>query len=190
MTKKDKSLSHAFEPGRQADFIVEYLNGSDRPPDDPVERWIVLEGHHLREWTGESNYRDEIVKFLNDMFSRPGFGWRRVATSIGNYYDIKSQLNLERPLSPAEAKPIPAFNAALELFSLGLLDRIRRCAHEECSKWFYAKLAYQRFHSDECRSAALAADPGRKQRRAKYMRENRRTKKNLALARKKGGKKP
>jgi hypothetical protein len=73
----------------------------------------------------------------------------------------------------------------LELAERGLIHSLRRCAKEDCKRWFFAHYDHQRFDSDQCRIAVLQGDPARQEARKAYMRELRRLKK----LRSKGGRK-
>jgi hypothetical protein len=187
MSRKQKPRAHTFMGEEQAAVIVNWLSDPIRPPNDLIEKWVVLEEQlPMRMLIGEET-NSEISKLINDEVERLGLAWTWRATPTRTSYDLKFSLALRRKLEPWEALLASVFLQARILASQSLLGRIRRCLSQECGRWFYAKLEQQRFHSNECRRSALSADPKWKQQRATWMREHRRTKK-LLVKKKKGGK--
>jgi hypothetical protein len=180
MGKKREPRRHTFIGEDQAAVVVEWLANPIRPPNDLIEKWIILE-----EQLPETNL--EIKELINGELARLGVAWTWKATATMSSYDLTFGLSLERklePWKPWEAEMVPVFLEARILASQRLLGRIRKCLNQECSRWFYAKLEQQQFHSNECRRSALRADPKWKEQRAEWMRVHRRTKKLLAKKRK------
>lgn len=65
----------------------------------------------------------------------------------------------------------------LELTQSRLESNLIQCAH--CQSWFLRRFEHQQYDRDECKTAALAADPEHKLERRQYMKELRRRKKLL-----------
>lgn len=59
----------------------------------------------------------------------------------------------------------------IDLAERGLLHKVRRCAHESCRKWFFAKNDSQIFHSPVCGMKRFRSRAEWKEHRAEYMRE-------------------
>lgn len=75
--------------------------------------------------------------------------------------------------SPSRIVP-DEWNALNQVFWLsrrGLLNRVRRCDHEPCLRWFYARFDHQVCCSEKCRIAKYRSSPEFKERKNQKQRE-------------------
>ena len=158
--------------------VITYLKRTDRLTDDPVEKLVELANRGHR---GE-DVREEMVQLIKD--TNTAWGFRMVyepsrtpegTVTVALRAEYKPEL-----FGPAFNRALPEWNRCLVLLEKGLLDRVRYCAH--CKKLFYARFSHSEYDHDRCRIAAEVANPVYRERRAAYMRQQRKEAK-------KGGKK-
>ena len=73
------------------------------------------------------------------------------------------------PITPRNNKMLEGFSKAVALWTLSLLDRLRKCAY--CGKPFFARFRHSAYDSSACRLAGEVADPNFKKRKRDYMRK-------------------
>jgi len=155
--------------------LIAYLERTDRPTDDSVEKLVELMGR-LR--SGEDT-RDEMVDLINQTVkNRPELWMMPVASRTPEGMVTVTD-------GPVSSGPVPRmiatllveWNRALVLLKRGLLDRIRRCAKADCGKLFWARFSHSEYHADACRLAVEAANPEYKKNRREYMRRQRKAQK-------------
>lgn len=62
-----------------------------------------------------------------------------------------------------------AVHLLAQVMQLGLVDRVRTCARANCGKWFFAKFATARYHSNVCqRRDYQTGEEWKRRRRMKY----------------------
>ena len=88
-------------------------------------------------------------------------------------------------------KQAMALSAALDLWSQGLLERVKECRRAKCGTWLYSRVAHKEFCSTQCQRHHLRATPEWRKGRAQYMKRLRhakreRDKRNLELSKRKG----
>jgi hypothetical protein len=169
---KHQSHVHAREYWGELDAgpLCEWLNRKYRPAGDPIEKLIRLNGElatPLRDVVGE--IRSMVGKLVRK-------SKLAVAPVVG---DVTTELwtvswNLVGKMPPAQGL---AFVKLLHLADKGLLDRVRKCAWEKCSRWYYARFEHQGFCSTRCQQQAARSTPAWREKRKDYMRRLRRVKK-------------
>src|SRR5271156_2253648 len=153
--------------------LIEYLGRQDRPADDEVEKLIEL-AHQSRQ----SDVRDEMGKLIRD--TNTAWDFRMVYTPTRTPEGAATVVLRHATNRPPGDNPefnrqfnrqLLAWNQTMVLHERGLLDRVRKCAH--CGNLFFARFSHSEYHSDECRIAAEVANPIYRERRAEYMRKQR-----------------
>ena len=162
-------------------LVVEYLERSDRPPDDPVEGLVD-------RFQFPTNPHSTVDFFHEAVRKRPHLRLqtKRELEVTPEGAVVVKEIPVhggEGPVPPSEARLMLAWNQCFVLISRGLLDRARRCAKEDCRKWFYARFRHAVFHHEACRVAVENANPEYRERRREHMRKIREQ-----AARKKGKK--
>jgi hypothetical protein len=148
--------------------LIDYLERTDRPADDPVETLVDL---HERLRSGEDT-RDEIVDLINQSVrNRPEFctvpNASRTPEGTVKVEDVPA---LSGPVHPVIARQMLEWNRAVVLLKRGMFDRIRRCAKQDCRKLFFARFSHSEYHDEACRLAVESQNPVWKERRRDYMR--------------------
>jgi hypothetical protein len=150
-------------------LIIGYLERKDRPPDDPVEHLVELSQPSLLTPHVIADFFNETPRHKPEL----ALETRRLAyvTEEGTVAVKEQAVNVGGPVSPVIARQKLAWNQCAVLLSRGLLDRVRRCAKEDCRKLFYARFRHAVFHDEECRLAVESANPEYKERRREHMRK-------------------
>jgi len=153
--------------------LLEWLNSKARPASDPVEELIEMNQRLPIEVTAE-----EIGSYLAELVRLSKLA---VAPVLGDVGPMKWQVDwrLVGRMPPSQGL---ALVKLLHLADKGLIGRVRRCAAKQtkqvgprawstvsCGKWFFAKFAHQRFHSEKCQQETFKRDPDWKKQRAEYM---------------------
>jgi hypothetical protein len=176
-TKKAKSRGHVFRGEDLAGPLLTWLN-SRRNTEGRIES--LLDAYRRRRALTSEN---EIRAWETEVDGILGY-YRLLPVIIGtnaNQWLIDWRSTRKDSQSPESA----ALLKLLTLASQGLLANVRRCERPDCGTWFYQRFVHQKYHTEKCKFAVLAADPARKEKRREYMRDLRKLKKRLRNARKK-----
>jgi hypothetical protein len=105
------------------------------------------------------------VRELNKMAGR--YRWR---IDLAMLPDSSAFVNTHTPIARSKREAEEAAALALLTQFHDLAERVRRC--DECSKWFFADTAWQKYcKTGACRQKHAARSPEFKEKRARYMRE-------------------
>jgi hypothetical protein len=133
--------------------LLDWLNDTkNRPAGDLVEKLIRLHDEFLK---GHLGAEERIRTFVARVVRRTKLA---VAPVVGTI-TVKRWDCDWKMVGDMDASQGLAFIRALHLADRGLLNRIRECGREKCSRWFYAKFPHQRFCSLSCQQRAFRDDP-------------------------------
>ena len=153
--------------------VVQWLNSKKRSTRDPVERLINLNSQQLEGGLSGVQAREEIHSFFSALVRQSKLAVAPVLSDVST-----SRWNVAwRMVGKMDPLQGLALVKLLHLADGGLLDRVRKCASEDCGSWFYQRFSHQQFHSKKCQERTFRAKPGWKERHAEQMRQLRHTKK-------------
>jgi len=177
--KKTKSHGHAYYGEDLARPLVAWLNGGgDRLPG--VSGLLEIAGRYHEAQARKSKPAALLMELLKTKATGilTGYQFTPVVDSMNDRWHIEWMAIADH------AGEAPFVLRLLDLAEIGKIHSIRRCAREDCRRWFFARYDHQRFHSSECQIGALQADPIRKTRRAAHMRQLRQDRKLMLQKRK------
>jgi hypothetical protein len=163
--KKEESHGHDFYGEDLARPLIAWLNsGGDQLPG--VSGLLEIAGRYHEAQARKSKPAALLMRLLKEK-----------ATAILTDYrftpvvdEMNDRWHIEWMALADHTGEAPFVLRLLDLAEIGKIHSIRRCAREDCRRWFFARYGHQRFHSGECQIAVLQADPVRKAQRAKHMR--------------------
>jgi hypothetical protein len=142
--------------------LIEWLNSKARQASDPVEKLLALN----RQLPIDST-EQEVNSYLAGVVRRSKLAVAPVL--VGAQRDRwRIDWRLVGNMSPSQGL---ALIKLLHLADRGLIGRVRKCARNQCGKWFFAKFQHQRFHSTPCQQETFRSDPEWRRQRALYMKE-------------------
>jgi hypothetical protein len=164
---KLRAKLHVFSGEDDAVPLCDWLNQTNRPAGDPVEKFI-----NLYNQIGVRDPRD-LQTFVHRLTDH-GFA---VAPSL-NFTGTEFKLSWD-PVWPRSLKLTPdqglALIKALRLAEKGLLSRVRQCAWQKCSQWYFARFEHHVCCSTKCQQRYARSTPEWKERRKLWMRDHRKT---------------
>jgi hypothetical protein len=169
---KTQSHVHALEYWGELDAgpLCQWLSRKDRPAGDPIEKMVQL---NSKLATPLRDVPSEIRSLVAKLVRKSKLA---VAPVVG---DVTTESwtvswNLVGNMAPAQGL---ALVKLLHLADKGLLMRVRKCAWQECLRWYFARFEHQEFCSTRCQQQAARSTHAWKEKRKDYMRRLRRAKK-------------
>ena len=145
-----------------AEPLIEWLNSKAKLANDPIEKLLTLN----RQLPIEST-EQEVRSYLAGLVRRSRLAVAPVL--IGARPDRwRIDWRLVGKMHPSQGL---ALVKLLHLADRGLIGRVRKCARNQCGKWFFARFQHQRFHSERCQQETFKSDPEWKKQRAEYMKD-------------------
>jgi hypothetical protein len=156
--------SYSYWGEFDAEPLVGWLNSESRPTTDPVEKLLMLNRQLPIETTEQ-----EVSACLGGIVRRYKLA---VAPVLQGAAPDRWRIDwrLVGSMHPSQGL---ALVKLLHLADRGLIGRVRKCARNQCGKWFFARFQHQRFHSERCQQETFKSDPEWKMQRAKYMKDHR-----------------
>ncbi len=173
--QKIKSRVHTFHGEEIAAPLVRWLNAGGGKLPGVVELIEIAERHHRTE---NPKLRALLLAKANAVLL--DYRFAPVIDHLNDRWEIEWH-DAGKGGVGAQASAILLL---LDLAEAGLARSVRRCEKDDCQQFFFARFDHQKFHSDKCRTAALASDPGRREARRHYMKELRRKRKNMKRSKK------
>jgi hypothetical protein len=169
-------------------MVISYLNRTNRPAGDPVEKLVNLAEHlasrqdvvnALLEDASPVDVAQELADHINDTNTKWEF--RTYAVPATNAYGKRIITErCEANYNKARPDQVLEWNRCLVLLRREMLDRIRHCQKQDCRKLFWARYAHGEYCSDACRLEDAANNPIYRERRAEHMRQYRKAAKKAA----------
>lgn len=147
--------------------LIDWLNQKKRPAKDPVEKLVMLHGRigDAATLVLGQDAAEEIQETVAAVVRRFKVA---VAPVIGqvNVGGWEVDWRLVGRMPPLQGL---AFIKLLQLAQKGLADRVRKCAWQECSQWFFARFSHQECCSARCQQKRVRASDEWKKNRREYM---------------------
>ena len=176
----------------EAELVAEEIRLGLRCPDgslvpEPARPKMRSVVHRLPREETVLHWGEELAAWLNSKSN--GGSKRRVLehlTAVQGWFATARQEHVEvvkggawlrcRHVPP---KAEPAVRLLYRLTAENEIERLRTCAYQKCSVWFFSSnRPDNKFHTDECRKAAWQSEPERKRRKADQEKKRRANEKN------------
>jgi hypothetical protein len=168
---KSRPLSHVHEREYWGELdagpLCQWLNRKDRPAKEPIEKLVRL---NSELGTPMRDVAREIQSIVGALVRRFKVAVAPVVRSVTTQ-SWEISWGLVGKMAPAQGL---ALVKVLHLADKGLLMRVRKCAWQECGRWYFARFQHQEFCSGRCQQRAARSTQEWKDKRKAYMKRLRR----------------